>query len=166
MTPKFVRFGVLTFGVVALMFASGSANAQEPLRRVLLLYPFDNAQPATLNAGAAVRKRLLDRSPSKIDIAAEFLDLARFPSPADELRVARYLADKHSSGPPDIIIPLNSEALRFATKYRGIIAPNVPIVFCCVTADRATAADRPKDFTPSDGSFTFTARKSKTPAGQ
>lgn len=28
------------------------------------------------------------------------------------------------------------------------------------------AADRPKDFTPSDGSFTFTARKAKTLAGQ
>src|SRR5882757_7959248 len=137
----------LIIGVVALVLNNWSVNAQGPPRRVLLLYPFDNAQPATVNAGSAVRKRLLDRSPSQIDISAEFLDLARFPSEADELRLARYLAEKHSRLPPDIIMPLNSEALRFATKYRGIIAPNVPIVFCCATPDRATAADRPKDIT-------------------
>ncbi|HEY5073820.1 MAG TPA: ABC transporter substrate binding protein [Pyrinomonadaceae bacterium] len=147
MTQILVPLRSLIIGIVVLVLNNWSVNAQGPPRRVLLLYPFDNAQPATVNAGAAVRKRLLDRSPSKIDIAAEFLDLARFPSAADELRLARYLADKHASAPPDIIMPLNSEALRFATKYRGIIAPNVPIVFCCVTPDRATAGNRPKDIT-------------------
>lgn len=146
-TQILVLFRNLIIGVVALVPNNWSVNAQGPPRRVLLLYPFDNAQPATVNAGAAVRKRLLDRSPSQIDISAEFLDLARFPSEADELRLARYLAEKHSRLSPDLIMPLNSEALRFATKYREIIAPNVPIVFCCVTPDRATAADRPKDIT-------------------
>jgi PAS domain S-box-containing protein len=137
----------LIITIVALSLNGWSARAQAAPRRVLLLYPFDNTQPAAVNAGAAVRKRLLDGSPSKIDIVTEFLDLARFPREADELRTARYLADKHAGAPPDIIMPLNSEALRFATKYREMIAPNVPIVFCCVTPDRATAADRPKDIT-------------------
>jgi len=146
-TPIFVPFRNLIIGIVALMLGGWSVGAQEPPRRVLLLYPFDNTQPATVNAGAAIGKRLLERSPSKIDVIAEFLDLARFPSEADELRVARYLTDKYASVPPDIIMPLNSEALRFATKYRGIIAPNVPIVFCCVTPDVAIATDRPKDVT-------------------
>jgi PAS domain S-box-containing protein len=140
-------FRCLAVVVIALMLNSWSVKAQDVPRRVLLLYPYDNAQPATANAGAAIQKRLLERSPSKIDIAAEFLDLARFPSEADEIRAARYVADKHSTAPPDIIMPLNSEALRFATKYRSIIAPNTPIIFCCVTPDVATAADRPKDVT-------------------
>jgi PAS domain S-box-containing protein len=147
-TQILVLLRSLIIGVVSLVLSNWSVTAQGPPRRILLLYPFDNAQPATVNAGAAVRKRLLDSSsPSQIDISAEFLDLARFPGEADELRLARYLAEKHSKLPPDIIMPLNSEALRFATKYRGIIAPNVPIVFCCVTPDRATAADRPKEVT-------------------
>jgi PAS domain S-box-containing protein len=137
----------LIIAIVALSLNGWSACAQAPPRRVLLLYPFDNAHPASLNAGATVRKRLLDGSPSKIDIVGEFLDLARFPREADELRTARYLADKYAGAPPDIIMPLNSEALRFATKYREMIAPNVPIVFCCITPDRATAPDRPKDIT-------------------
>jgi PAS domain S-box-containing protein len=137
----------LIIAIVALSLNGWSACAQAPPRRILLLYPFDNAHPATVNAGAALRKRLLDGSPSKIDIAAEFLDLARFPGETDELRTARYLSDKHAGAPPDIIMPLNSEALRFAIKFREMIAPNVPIVFCCVTPDRATAPDRPADIT-------------------
>jgi len=129
------------------MLDGWSVNAQESPRRVLLLHPFDNTQPATASAAAAIRKRLIERSPSEIDLAGEFLDLARFHSETDELRSARYLAEKYAGRLPEIIMPLNSEALRFATKYRGIIAPNVPIVFCCVTPDMATAADRPKDIT-------------------
>src|SRR3954471_21013439 len=117
--------------VIALLIDSGPVNAQDYPRRVLLLYPFDNAHPATVNAGTTLRKRLIERSSSKIDIAVEFLDLARFPSEADEARAARYVAEKHSSAPPDIIMPLNSEALRFITKYRAVVAPNTPIVFCC-----------------------------------
>jgi PAS domain S-box-containing protein len=138
----------LIVGLVAVVLHSWPVSAQGPPRRILLLYPFDNAQPATAIAGAAVRKRLADKSSaSHIDVYADFLDLARFPGEADELRVARFLAEKHSSRPPDIIMPLNSEALRFVTKYREIIAPNVPVVFCCVTPDHATAADRRKEIT-------------------
>jgi len=129
------------------MLDGWSVNAQESPRRVLLLHPFDNTQPATASAAAAIRKRLIEGSASEIDLAAEFLDLARFHSGTDELRSARYLAEKYAGRLPEIIMPLNSEALRFATKYRAIIAPNVPIVFCCVTPDMANAADRPKDIT-------------------
>jgi len=146
-TPIFVLFRNMIIGAVVLLLDGWSVNAQEPPRRVLLLYPFDNTQPATVSAGVAIRKRLIERSPSEIDLASEFLDLARFPGETDELRSARYLAEKYAGRMPEIIMPLNSEALRFAIKYRGIIAPDVPIVFCCVTPDMATAANRPKDIT-------------------
>src|SRR6267378_4977627 len=147
MTPIFVHFRNIIIAAVVLMLDGWSVNAQESPRRVLLLHPFDNTQLATASAAAAIRKRLIERSPSEIDLAAEFLDLARFHSVTDELRSARYLAEKYAGRLPEIIMPLNSEALRFATKYRGIIAPNVPIVFCCVTPDVAIAADRPKEVT-------------------
>lgn len=152
MRPIAVLLRCLASAFFVLMLDSLPVHAQDQQRRVLLLYPFDNTQPAEANAGAAVRKRLLERSP-QLDISVEFLDLARFPTDADELRLARFLAEKHSKLPPGIIIPLNSEALRFATKYRGMIAPNVPLVFCCVTPERATAADRPKDVTGVYGQF-------------
>jgi PAS domain S-box-containing protein len=144
---------VLVIGFVVLMIGRQSAAAQQAPRRVLLLYPYDSVSPATLTAGTAIRKRLLEASSLKIDIHSDFLDLARFPSETDQLHSARYLAEKYADNPPEIIMPLSPEAQRFAIKYRGIIAPNVPIVFCCVTPEMAAATDRPGDVTGIYGEF-------------
>jgi len=58
-TSTMFLFRYLAVAVVALMLDSGSVEAQDSPRRVLLIYPFDNAHPATANAGAAIQKRLL-----------------------------------------------------------------------------------------------------------
>jgi signal transduction histidine kinase len=143
----------LIVGAIALVMNSWSVNAQGPPRRVLVLYPYDNAAPFTERAGAAIRKRLIEKSSSKIEIHTDFLDLARFPAEADELRSAHYLAEKYARTPPDVIMPLGTEAHRFALKYREILGPGIPIVFCCVTPELAHAADRPKDVTGNYGEF-------------
>jgi PAS domain S-box-containing protein len=139
--------------MVALVLNSWSVNAEGPPRRALLLYPYDNEHPFTLSAGAAIRKRLIEKSPTKVDIYSDFLDLDRFASDSDEARGARYLAEKHAREPPEILIPLGTEAYRFARKYRETFAPGVPIVFCCVTPELATATDRPRDVTGDYGEF-------------
>jgi PAS domain S-box-containing protein len=146
-TPISVPLRIIAIGFFALGLGGWSAGAPEPSRHVLLLYPYDDAVPVSAIAGAAIRKRLIEASPSKIDIGTDFLDLARFPTEADEIRSAHYLAEKYAGRLPEIIMPLNSEALRFAVKYRHMFAPNVPIVFCCVTPQIATDIDRPKDVT-------------------
>jgi signal transduction histidine kinase len=146
-----VRVVVIRFAV--LMIAVHPVAAQEPARRVLLLYPYDNAAPFTEIAGAAIRRQLIEKSPSKIEIHISFLDLSRFHADADELRSARYLAEKYSGKPLDLIIPLGTEAERFAVKYRDIFAPKVPVVFCCVTPELATAPGRPADVTGNYGEF-------------
>jgi len=139
--------------LAVLMIGRQSADAQQAPRRVLLLYPYDSVSPATLAAGTAIRKRLNEESSSKVDIHSSFLDLARFSSEADQLRSARYLAEKYADNRPEIIMPLSPEAQRFGIKYRGMFAPDVPIVFCCVTPEMAAAADRPSDATGIYGEF-------------
>jgi signal transduction histidine kinase len=146
-TQIFFVFRILVIGVAALVLDGWPANAQQSPRRVLLLYPYDNAHPSTVSAANGIRKRLTENSPSKIDIYTDFLDLARFPSETDGLRSARYLSEKYAGKRLDLIMPLNSEAERFLLKYRDIIAPNVPVVFCCVRPEIATAADRPGNVT-------------------
>jgi len=143
----------IAIGVAALILNSLPANVQGVPRRILLLYPYDNVSPATLTAGVAIRKRLIEKSPSEVDLQSYFLDLARFPNEIDQLRSAQYLAEKYARNPPEIIMPLSPEAERFAIKYRDVIAPNVPIVFCCVTAEMATASDKPTDVTGIYGEF-------------
>ncbi len=152
MTPISV-LGKLVIGIIVVMLGDCSVNAQGSPRRVLLLYPYDNDRPFSESAGRAIRKRLIEKSPSKIDVFTDYLDIDRFTGEADEVRAARYLADKHARVPPEIIMPLGTEAYRFAIKYREIFAPNVPIVFCCVTPELATAKDRPRDVTGDYGEF-------------
>jgi signal transduction histidine kinase len=150
---RFFAFRVFVIGFAFLMIEGRPVVAQERPRRVLLLYPYDNVNPATLTAGMAMRKRLTQGSSSRIDIHSGFLDLARFPNEAEQLRTAHYLAEKYAGSLPEIVMTLSPEAQRFAIKYRSIIAPNVPIVFCCVTPELAAAADRPSDVTGIYGEF-------------
>lgn len=153
MVRYFFAFSVLAISLAVLVIEARAVDAQEPARRVLLLYPYDNVHPATVTIGVAVRKRLIEERLFKTDILSEFIDLARFPGEADQLRHAHYLADKYAANPPDIIMPLGPEGERFAIKYRDIIAPKIPIVFCGVTSELATAADRPSDVTGIYGDF-------------
>jgi signal transduction histidine kinase len=149
----FFVFRVLAIGFAVLMIAVRPVNAQEPTHRVLLLYPYDDAALFTQIAGAEIRKRLVEKFRTKIEIHAVFLDLARFPAETDELRSAHYLAEKYAGKLPDIIMPLGTVAERFAVKYRDIIAPRVPIVFCCVAPELANGPGRSKDVTGNYRAF-------------
>jgi signal transduction histidine kinase len=141
------RLTALTYLVITLALCVGclAGRAQERLQRVLLLYPADNTQPATTSAGAAVGKRLRDRTPMKIAFYTDFLDLIRFPTETDQLRTAHFLAEKYAHTSIDILMPVGAVALRFALKYRQTIAPNAPVVFCC--SPPAAVADLPSDVT-------------------
>jgi signal transduction histidine kinase len=152
-TQIFFFFRLLFVGVTFFLVEGRPVPAQEPARRVLLLYPYDNSAPFSEIAGAAIKRQLIEKSPSKIELHISFLDLSRFPAETNELRSARYLADKYSGKPLDLIIPLGTEAERFAVKYRDIFAPKVPVVFCCVTPELATAWDRPANVTGNYGEF-------------
>src|SRR5215468_9220961 len=81
-----------------------SASGQEAPRRVLMLHAFNYTFPATTMVAEAARKRLLERSPQKIEIDADFLDLARVTDPGHEARTAAFLRDKYAQSPPDVVM--------------------------------------------------------------
>ena len=49
----------------------------------------------------------------------EFLDSPRFGGPAYESTVARYLREKYASRPPDVIVAVGEDALRFILRHRA-----------------------------------------------
>ena len=107
-------------------------QSKEVARRILLLYPNDNAQPATAIIGEAIRKRLVEQLPLKVEIFTEFLDTTRFQGAAHEDLVARYLSEKYAQTSLDLVVTLGPDALRFMV-HVARNRPAGPIVYCCVS---------------------------------
>jgi len=131
--PHYVQVCARVAAVVIVSTLRGSdAMGEEASRNVLLLYPYDNTQPSLNIPGAAIRKRLLDVGGKGTVVHAAFLDLTNFGRPQDLDQTARLLAEKYRETRFSVIMPLGTDALRFTLRYRPTLAPNVPVVFCCV----------------------------------
>jgi signal transduction histidine kinase len=111
-------------------------------KRVLMLHAFNYTFPATTVIAEAARKRLLERSPQRIEIDADFLDLARNTDPTHEARTATFLREKYARNPPDLVMTLGSVAFPFIVRHRDELAPNIPVVFTSVSS-QGYAAVRP-----------------------
>jgi signal transduction histidine kinase len=132
---------------VLLLLAAPCFGANEMPRRVLMLHAFNYSFPATGRIAEAARRRLQERSPGKIEIDADFLDLVRISDPAHELRTANFLRDKYSRTPPDLVMTLGSAALPFIVKHRDAIVPKVPVVFTGVSPANYASSRPPPDVT-------------------
>ena len=121
-------------------------TAQQP-QRVLMLHGFNYTFPATTRIGEAARKSLLERSGKKIEVDAEFLDLARAVEPDYEPRLAEFLRQKYARRPPDVIMTLGSAALPFLLKNRASIAPNTPVVFTSIASQGYAESQAPPSVT-------------------
>jgi PAS domain S-box-containing protein len=119
--------------IVAVLWSGSSSGAEQTPRRVLMLHAFNYSFPATSRIADAARRRLFDRSPQKVEIDAEFLDLVRLSNPGHEARTVAYLREKYSRMPPDLVMTLGSAALPFIVKHRDAILPKVPVVFASVS---------------------------------
>ena len=132
--------GVGALGLLLLVLAfpwlAPAARSQRKPARILFLHAFNYTFPATAAISEAARNRFSERAPHKIEIDAEFLDLARSSDPAHEDRMATFLRDKYARSPPDVIVTLGSLALPFIIKHRATIAPAVPVVFTSISVIR------------------------------
>jgi PAS domain S-box-containing protein len=112
-----------------------------------MLHAFNYTFAATTTVEMSARQRLIGKLGGKIDIDADFLDLARNSDPMHEPRTAKYLAEKYAGNQPDVIIALGSAALPFIIGNRAAIAPDVPVVFTGVSPANYASAKPPSDVT-------------------
>ncbi|WP_165923506.1 ABC transporter substrate binding protein [Bosea sp. BK604] len=140
---------LLAAGGLALLVLglAGPARSQQSPSRILFLHAFNYTFPATSAISEAARKRLLERAPRKIEIDAEFLDLARPSDAGHEERVASFLREKYARSPPDVVMTLGSLALPFIVKHRPAIAPAAPVVFTSISPATYSASNAPADVT-------------------
>jgi signal transduction histidine kinase len=142
------RSGALFLVAVASFLLAGAPSfAQEQPLRALILHAYNYTFPATTLASEGARKRLLDRSPKRLEIEAEFLDLARLPGDANALRMATFLRDKYQGKRFDLVLSVGIAGVPFLIKYRELFAPNVPVVFMGGTREHLATLQLPPDIT-------------------
>jgi signal transduction histidine kinase len=126
--------------LTALMWLGGVsadiAQAQEKLRRVLVLYPYNTVVPANVVAGEAAKRRLIERSHEPIEFYTEFLDFDRFSGAQYEARAARYLFEKYQERKPELVLAMGPQSLRFAVHNGKALGFEGPMVFCCTSRAR------------------------------
>lgn len=136
------RSGRISLLLAALLLGSGvHAAEQAPATktaqpRVLVLYSDERLLPASIVVDEAIRTTLAAGVPGGVEFHSEFLDPARFPGEAHELRQRDYLRDKYRQRPPSLVIAGGAPALNFLVKNRNDIFQEVPIVYCSVAGDR------------------------------
>jgi hypothetical protein len=131
----------------ALLWLVSPSHAEEPVRHILILHSYNYTFPATNLASDGARSRLQERSPQKIELDAEYLDLARFAEPGHETLMANFLRDRYANRRPDIVMVIGGDALPFVLKHRDEFAPRVPVVFLGVSRQGYATAKPPPDVT-------------------
>jgi PAS domain S-box-containing protein len=129
------------------VWPASSLRADETTRRVLVLYPYNYTFPATTAAADGARKRLFERSPQKIELDAEYLDLVRFSEPGHEALMANFLRDRYAHRQPHALLVVGGDALPFVIKHRNAFAPRVPVVFLGTSRETLASVRPPPDVT-------------------
>lgn len=114
---------------------------------MLILHSYNYTFPAVAIVSEAARKRLLERSPGRLEIDADFLDLARRPDEAHASRTASYLRDKYAGVQFDLVLAAGFAAVELLLKYRAEIAPGVPVVFAAGADANLRLKELPPDVT-------------------
>jgi PAS domain S-box-containing protein len=142
-----ILHGVMLLTLIILSLLSAESRADDTPRRVLILHAYNYTFPATTLVSDAARKRLLEVSQQRLEIEADFLDLARLPGETHALRMATFLHEKYADRHFDLVLAIGVAAVPFIVKYRDLIAPGVPVVFAGGTRASLAAMQLPSDVT-------------------
>ncbi|RDJ93786.1 histidine kinase, partial [Lacticaseibacillus rhamnosus] len=100
---------------------------------MLVLYASTRLLPAVIEADHALRENIASTPERPVELYAEFLDLPRFSSPAFIQAFARYLHEKYTEHPPDVILTAGSDALDLVVRNRERLFPHTPVVYIAST---------------------------------
>jgi hypothetical protein len=127
--------------ILLLVFLVQPLCAEEPkeTKRVLILYSEDKDHPAHELTDRGIRATFESNKRFHIRLYTEYLDAARFGSPAHTRAFAAYLRSKYTGLKIDIVIAVYPNAVNIILSETGGMFLRVPIVACEVSrpyADR------------------------------
>ncbi|TXL81674.1 PAS domain S-box protein [Vineibacter terrae] len=119
------------------------APARAQVKHVLIIGPNTYELAASAIVTSAASKRLAESWPGKVEVFTEFLDSSRFSGQRFEQTIATYLSEKYAATPPDVILALGPQSLRFVIGQRSRIGPATPLVFCCISPTTLASVELP-----------------------
>jgi PAS domain S-box-containing protein len=132
--------GIVLF-LVTIWSGGVASGAGEP-SRVLILFSNDRLLPANQRYDAGIRQALEPRTGEKgVNFFGEFLDATRMSGQVKEAALETYLRQRYEDLPPDVLVALGPEALRFLMERRGGLFPQVPVVFGGSSLDELDGVD-------------------------
>jgi len=128
------RAARLTWVVVAAAFLLPQASSAKPAREVRRVLIINDLGILSSPGFAEILQAVLtglQKSPYRIELYEESLDLILFPDPVSQDRFREGIIQKYSARKPDLIIAAGPESLKFIAK-RYDKFQGTPIVFCTI----------------------------------
>src|SRR5271165_4468289 len=132
---RLLNLGGTMLLILNLACTGAAGPVPAPVQRVLVLYSDERLLPANIIVDGAIRATFAVGTNNRIEFYSEFLDVARFPSEAEQQRQRDFFRDKYRERPPDLVIAVSGGALVFLAEHRADLFAGVPIVYCSVTGD-------------------------------
>jgi signal transduction histidine kinase len=118
--------------VAASLVVSPPADAQEAIKRVLIIFSGPESFPGNANFDATLRQVLFSHSTMHVEAHSEYLENEEFAEAADT-SLREYIRVKFQDRRPDVVIANAAPALQFVLRHRDELFPDVPLLFAAAT---------------------------------
>ena len=116
--------------LLSLLCLAATASVSEiPDTHVLLINSYHPGYAWSDNIETGLRQGL-DKSGRHVELSVEYLDSKRFPLSRQQPLLARLLARKYDTYPPNLIVVSDNAAYEFILQERERLFPGIPVVFC------------------------------------
>ena len=146
--------GILTrvafFCLLAVCSFTPKAHADQPadIKKVLVLFPSEGWSAPSHRAVYNGMKAVFDKSPRQdIIMLGDILDLSFTIEETGQRSLADFYRSKYAKENIDVVVPVTPASLYFVLRFRDIMFPGKPIVFCVYPVDELHRLDRASDIT-------------------
>jgi PAS domain S-box-containing protein len=129
---------------------SSQAHADQPagIKKVLALFPSEGWSSPSQRAVYNGMKAVFDQSPRQdVILMGDILDVSFATGETEQRRLADFFRAKYAGENIDVVVPVTRTSLEFVLRYRDIMFPGIPIVFCLHSARELHRLDRASDVT-------------------
>jgi PAS domain S-box-containing protein len=126
------------------------ARADQPagIKKVLVLFPSEGWSAPSHRAVYNGMKAVFDKSPRQdVILLGDILDLSFATEETGQRGLADFYHSKYAKESIDVVVPVTPASLYFVLRYRDIIFPRRPIVFCAYPVHELYRLDRGSDVT-------------------